>query len=319
MNAICINQFGGPDVLKLEEVSDPQPGRDQVLVKIHAVGVNPVDTYIRAGKYGPRSFPFTPGTDAAGVIEAMGQDVRHLEVGQRVYVYGAVAGTYAEKALCSTSQVHPLPDRLSFDQGAAIGVPFGTAYRALMIRGNAKPSETVLIHGASGGVGTAAVQIAANLGCKVIGTAGSQKGLDLVKKLGADESFDHRSAGYLQQIMDFTEGRGVDVILEMLADKNLDKDLGLLAKHGRVVVIGNRGRIEIDPRQTMVKDSDVRGMSLMHADATELALIHAALGAGFANGTLTPIIARHFPLADAGQAHEAVLQSGAMGKIVLRA
>jgi NADPH2:quinone reductase len=318
MKAIRVNQFGGPEVLKLEELSDPHPGPGQVVVTCKAIGVNPVDTYIRSGKYGPRAFPFTPGSDAAGVIEAVGSDVKSASIGQRVYVYGTLNGAYAEKVLCTVDQVHPLPDRLSFDQGAAIGVPYGTAYRALFIRGNAKPNEIVLIHGASGGVGTAAVQIAVNHGCRVIGTAGTPAGLDLVKKLGASQVLDHRSNSYSEQIMQFTEGKGVDLVIEMLADKNLDKDLGLLAKRGRVVVVGSRGRIEIDPRQTMAKDSDIRGMSLMHADAAELALIFAALDAGFVNSSLTPIVRMSFGLSEAGKAHEAVMEAGSLGKIVLR-
>lgn len=317
MKAIQIRSFGGPEVLKLEEVPDPLVSADQLVVGVKSIGVNPVDTYIRGGIYGPKAFPFTPGTDAAGVIETVGANIKSFNSGQRVYLYGAVNGTYAEKALCDAAQVHPLPDRLSFDQGAAIGVPFGTAYRALFIRGNARPNETVLIHGASGGVGTAAVQLAANIGCRVIGTARTQQGLELVKKLGAIESFDHTSGNHIRQILDFTAGRGVDLIIEFLADKNLDKDLSLLAKRGRVVIVGNRGRIEIDPRQTMAKDSDIRGMSLMHADETELAMIHAALLAGFTNGSLTPVLGKQFPLADAAKAHEAVMEPGAHGKIVL--
>jgi NADPH2:quinone reductase len=319
MKTIRVHQFGEPDVLKLEDAPDPRPAAGQVVVTTSAIGVNPVETYIRAGKYGPRAFPFTPGTDAAGVIESVGTDVTTLKPGQRVYVYGTVNGAYAQKLLCNAEQVHPLADRLSFDQGAAIGVPYGTAYRALFIRGDAKPNELVLIHGASGGVGTAAVQLAVNHGCRVIGTAGTQAGLDLVKRLGAAHTVDHTAANSAEQILTFTAGHGVDLIIELAADKNLDKDLGLLAKRGRVVVVGNRARTEIDARQTMAKDSDIRGMSLMHADTNELALIHAALGAGFTNGTLTPIIQSHFALADAAHAHQAVLQPGSLGKIVLRA
>jgi NADPH2:quinone reductase len=319
MKTIRVHEFGGPEVLKLEELPDPKPAADQLVVRLNSIGVNPVETYVRAGKYGPRAFPYTPGADAAGVVESIGSDIGSVAIGQRVYVIGSITGTYAEKALGTATQVHLLPDRLSFDQGAAIGVPFGTAYRALFIRGNARPNETVLIHGASGGVGTAAVQLAANHGCIVFGTAGTNQGRELVLSLGASEVFDHRSDNCFQQILDRTSGRGVDLIIEFLADKNLDKDLGLLAKRGRVVVVGNRGRTEIDARQTMAKDSDIRGMSLMHADGPELALIHAALAAGFRNGTLTPIVGKKFPLADAGKAHEAVMESGAHGKIVLNA
>jgi len=289
-----------------------------VVVATNAIGVNPVDTYIRAGKYGPKTFPYIPGTDAAGVVEAVGADVRSVKLGQRVYVYGTLDGAYAQKLRCTAEQVYPLADRQSFDQGAAIGVPYGTAYRALFVRGNARPNEIVLIHGASGGVGTAAVQLAVNHGCRVLGTASTQAGRDLVKQLGASEIFDHRSSNYIQQMLDSTGGRGVDLIIEMLADKNLDKDIGLLAKRGRVVVVGSRGRVEIDPRQTMSKDSDIRGMSLMHADTAELAMVHAALGAGFSNGTLTPVVRMHFPLADAAKAHDAVMESGSLGKIVIR-
>jgi NADPH2:quinone reductase len=319
MKSIRVHQFGAPDVLKLEELPDPQPAIDQLVVKLDSIGVNPVETYFRSGKYGPKAFPYTPGTDAAGVVEATGSNVKSVTVGQRVYVISSITGTYAEKALCTPDQVYPLPERLSFDQGAGIGVPFGTAYRALFIRGMARPNEIVLIHGASGGVGTACVQLASNHGCVVFGTAGTAEGLDLVKKLGGSESFNHHSNNYAQQILDRTGGGGVDLIIEFLADKNLDKDLGMLARRGRVVVVGNRGRADIDARQTMAKDSDIRGMSLMHADAAELALIHAALGAGFRNATLTPVVGQHFPLSDAAKAHEATTAGGTLGKIVLRA
>jgi NADPH2:quinone reductase len=317
MKSIRVSEFGSIDVLRLEDLPDPQPAADQVVVRLHAIGVNPVDTYIRAGKYGPRAFPYTPGMDAAGVVSAIGSSVTKVKLQQRVYVYGTLSGAYAEMALCTAAQVHPLPEQLSFEQGAAIGIPFGTAYRALFVRGGAKPGETVLVHGGSGGVGTAAIQLAAGDGCTVFATAGTEEGLQLVKQLGASESFNHRSDNYTKQILDRTAGRGVDLIIEMLADQNLDKDLSLLAKRGRVVIAGNRGRTEIEARQTMAKDSDIRGMSLMNADDAELAMIHAALGAGFGNGSLSPIVGRTFALRDAGKAHDAVLQPGAHGKIIL--
>jgi NADPH2:quinone reductase len=319
MKSIRIHAFGGPEVLKIEELPDPTPSAGQVVVRVKAIGVNPVDTYIRAGKYGPRSFPFTPGTDAAGIVESVGSDVRNFKPGDRVYVYGALDGAYAQLILCSQSQVHPLAEKLTFEQGAAIGVPYGTAYRALFVRGHARPNEIVLIHGASGGVGTAAVQLAVNFGCRVFGTAGNADGVNRVRHEGVEQVFNHHEAGYLDRILSAAGGQGVNLILEMLANVNLEMDLGLLAKAGRVVVIGNRGRVEIDPRQTMAKDSDIRGMSLMHADDAELAMIHAALGAGFENGTLVPVVSRKFKLSEAGQAHEAVMEPGAHGKIVIEA
>ena len=286
-------------------------------MRVRAVGVNPVDTYVREGKYGPKAFPYTPGTDAAGTVESVGDGVTAIVPGDRVYVYLRPDGAAAEHVVCDVAAVHPLPPRLSFAQGAAVGVPYATAYRALFVRGKACPHESVLVHGASGGVGLAVSQLAVNHGCIVIGTAGTEAGLDLVCRQGVALTLNHHTPGYLDRLMAFTDGRGVDVVVEMSTNINLDKDLGLLAGGGRVVVVGSRGRVEIDPRQTMVRDADVRGMSLMNADDDELAMIHAALVAGFTNGTLTPVVAREFPLADAAAAHRAVMQGGAVGKIVL--
>lgn len=317
MKAIRVHQFGEPDVMKLEDVPDPTPGEGQVVVELRAIGINPVETYIRKGIYGPRTFPFTPGSDGAGTIEAVGSGVTRFAVGQRVYVAGSRSGTYAQKAVCDQSQVHPLPDALSFAQGAAVGIPYATAYRALFIRGRAIAGETVLVHGASGAVGTAAVQLAHHAGLTVIGTAGSERGRQLVLDQGADHVLDHTREGYLDAIPNLTGGRGVDVILEMLANVNLGRDLAVLAKRGRVVVIGSRSNVEINPRDTMQRDADIRGMSLANADPAELASIHAALGAGLRNGTLRPILQTELPLSDAPRAHELVLEGNSHGKIVL--
>jgi NADPH2:quinone reductase len=318
VKAIRVHEFGGPKVLRLEEVPTPQPGRGEVLVRIHATGVNPVETYIRAGTYARLpELPYTPGNDGAGVVEHVGSGVTELKPGDRVYTAGALSGTYAEFALCKKEQVHPMPANVSFAQGAAMGTPYATAYRGLLQRAVAEPGETVLVHGASGGVGTAAVQLARAHGLRVFGTAGSDEGLKLVRDQGAHEVFDHSAPEHFEQVMKTTGGRGVDVIVEMLANVNLGEDLTILAKGGRVVIIGSRGRVEIDPRDTMQRDADVRGMILPNTPPTELASIHAALVAGLKNGTLRPVIGKEFPLADAAQAHRAVMEPGAMGKIVL--
>ena len=317
MKAIRVHRFGGPEVLQVEEVADLVPGPKQVRVRLAAVGVNPVDVYIATGNYGQRPLPYTPGSDGAGVIEVIGDDVSGLAVGQRVYTAGTLTGTYAEKALCRPAQVQPLPDRLTFAQGAAIHVPYYTAYYGLLDRAKALPGETILVHGASGGVGLAAVQIAHALGMTVIGTAGSDKGRDAVKASGADHVLDHTQPGYLDELKTLTGGKGPDAILEMLANVNLAKDLSVVAQNGRVVVIGSRGPIEVDPRLTMQRNSNILGMSLMNATDANLAQMHAALGAGFANGTLTPIIAREYSLTDAPAAHKAIMEPGAAGKIVL--
>ncbi|HZO98837.1 MAG TPA: NADPH:quinone reductase [Terriglobia bacterium] len=318
MKAIRVREFGPPEVMKLEEVADLAPGAGQVLVRVKAAGVNPVDTYIRSGTYALKpSLPYTPGMDGAGTVEAVGPGVSGVKPGDRVYIAGSASGTYAELALCEPWQVQPLPERVTFAQGAAVYVAYATAYRALFIRARAQAGETVLVHGASGGVGIAAVQIARAAGLKVIGTGGSEKGRRLVAEQGAHHVLDHRAAGYLDDVMKLTEGRGVDLVLEMLANVNLGKDLTLLARGGRVVVIGSRGTVEIDPRATMSREASILGMTLLNASRQELASIHAAIVAGLENGTLNPVVGKEFSLKDAAAAHHAVMEPGAYGKIVL--
>ncbi|HEX8161319.1 MAG TPA: NADPH:quinone reductase [Pyrinomonadaceae bacterium] len=318
MRAIRVSEFGGPDVMRLEEVPDPQPGEAQVVVRVAAAGVNPVETYMRSGAYARLpELPYTPGSDAAGTVESAGAGVGRFKVGDRVYVAGSLSGTYAERALCGESQVHPLPDRLTFAQGAALGVPYVTAHRALFGRAGARPGESVLVHGASGGVGTAAVQLARAAGMIVFGTGGTEEGRELVAREGAHHVLDHREPGYLDELVRLTEGRGVDVILEMLANVNLDRDLGVLARFGRVVVVGSRGRVEIDPRQAMGRDAAVLGMTAFNISPAEHVSIHAALVVGLEAGTLRPVVGKELPLAEAARAHREVLEPGAYGKIVL--
>ncbi len=317
MKAIRIHNFGGPEVLKLEQLNDPRADAGQIVVRTRAIGVNPVETYIRSGIYGQRQFPFTPGTDAAGVVEAVGDGVKSFKPNDRVYINGSVSGAYAELILCNESQVHVLPKSISFQQGAAIGVPYGTAHRAFYHRGQAQPGETVLVHGATGGVGIAAVQLARAAGLTVIGTGGSEAGRRLVMEEGAHHVLDHHKKDYLQEVLTLTDGKGVNLILEMLANVNLGKDLTVLAKYGRVVVIGSRGAVEINPRDGMGKDADIRAMTLMNATEADLKGIHAHLIAGLANGTLRPVIDKEIPLADAAQAHTEIMQGESHGKIVL--
>lgn len=322
MKAIRLHTFGEPEVMQLEEVPDPHPGPGQVVVRVHAVGVNPVETYIRSGIYPKPPTPYTPGNDGAGVIEAVGPEVSQVAVGARVYMAGSLSGTYAEKALCLAARVHALPPQASYAQGAAINVPYGTAYHALFQRARALPGECVLVHGASGGVGIAAVQLARAAGMTVIGTAGTDRGRKLVLEQGAHHVLDHSTPGYLEQVLSLTSGHGVDVILEMLANVNLGHDLNVLARGGRVAAIGNRGPgnqgpVSINPRAAMSRDAAILGISLGNATEREVGSMHAALVAGLATGTLRPVIGQEFPLAEAAKAHHAVIESRAYGKIVL--
>jgi len=323
MKAIRVHEFGGPAALKLEEVPDPKAGANEVIVRVRAAGVNPVDAYMATGTYVRKPpLPYTPGQDGAGEVASVGADVKGFKPGDRVYICGvgntvAGAGTYAELAACTPSQLHPLAARVSFGQGAALGVPYYTAYRAMFQRGNAKPGETMLVHGATGGVGIACVELGHARGMTVIGSGGTDAGLKIVREHGADAVVNHRSGGYTEEIMKATGGKGVDLIVEMAAHLNLDRDLGLLAKHGRVVVVGNRGKTEIDARQAMGRDAAILGMTLFNVTEPEFVEIHAALIQGLANGTLNPVVGREFPIADAARAHEAVMAPGALGKIVI--
>ncbi len=318
MKAIRVSEYGGPSVLKLEEVPAPQPGATQVLVRNHAVGVNPVDTYLRSNtdNRGPK-LPYTPGSDAAGVVEAVGDAVTRAKKGDRVYVGGTLSGSYAELALCEQTQIHPLPGNASFAQGAAVNVPYATAFHALFHRAHGEAGESVLVHGASGGVGIAAVQLARARGLTVIGTAGTDKGRRMVAEQGAHHVLDHTAPGYLDELLKLTGGQGVDVILEMLANVNLQKDFGAIAMRGRIAVIGNRGTVEINPRLAMNKNAAILGVALFHATPAQLAGIHAALVEGLRNGTLRPVIHQELPLGQAPRAHEAVMENGHHGKVVL--
>ncbi len=321
MKAIRVRQFGDPEVMVVEDVPDLTPGAGQVLVRLHAAGINPVETYIRSGSYPLKpALPYTPGTDGAGIVEAVGSGVTSVLPGTRVYV-----------GHNSAARPAPMPGRprlarpasircrigVSFAQGAALGVPYVTAWRALMERARAKAGETVLVHGASGGVGVAAVQIARAAGLTVIGTAGTDRGRALVLEQGAHHALDHGDAGYRDEIKRLTNGRGVDVVIEMVANVNLNHDLSLIAPHARIVIVGTRGNVEIAPRLIMSQNVTITGLTLWTASDDELRRAYAALSEGLANGTLNPVIGAELPLSDAPKAHRQVLESGAHGKIVL--
>ncbi len=321
MQAIRAHAFGGPDVLQLDELPEPSPGPGQVRVRLHAAGVNPFDTYMLSGTYAIKPpLPYSPGADGAGVVDAVGDGVTGVRPGDRVYTGGTADhkayGAYRQVVICHTGQVHPLPDRLSFAEGAAVNVPCVTAFRALD-RATPRASDTLLVHGASGSVGLAAVQMARAAGLTVIGTAGSDEGLALVLAEGAHHAVDHRDPQHVEKVMGLTGGRGPDVILEMLANVNLDHDLTMLAPRGRVVIVGNRGRIEIDPRKIMGKEAAVHGMAFWNQTEAELQRAYEGVDQALASGALRPVVGLELPLADAAEAHRRVMAPGARGKIVL--
>ncbi|OED40355.1 quinone oxidoreductase [Chromatiales bacterium (ex Bugula neritina AB1)] len=322
MKAIQAHSFGGPEVLQLDNIPDPEPGAGEVLVDIKAAGVNPADTYMLGGAYAiVPDLPYTPGGDAGGIVAAVGEGVGGISVGDRVFVATALGfnmtGCYAEKVVRPASDVVVLPDHVDFTAGAALGVPYATAHYGLFARGGAVAGETVFIHGASGAVGTAAIQLAKRAGMTVIGSGGSERGRQLILDEGADHAVDHTSNNYIEQVRELTNGSGPELILEMLANVNLAADLAVVAKYGRIIVIGNRGEVTINPRMTMMKELDVRGLAMFNARREQMEDIINDLLAGLSDGSLQPIIGRELPLADAGESHRAVMQPGAFGKIVL--
>jgi len=318
MKAIRVTSFGAPEVLTLSDVDTPKPESGQVTVRLHAAGVNPVETYIRSGSYAKLpELPYTPGSDGAGVIEEVGTGVTDFEKGQRVWLSGSISGTYAEVALCAQDHVHPLGEMISFSQGAAIGVAYLTAWRALIQAGRAKPGESVLIHGATGGVGLATLQMARNLGMTVLTTGGSEEGRQLLYDQGADVIMDHHTPDYDKQILEKTHGVGVNLIIEMLANMNLAKDTTMLARFGRIIVIGSRGPVEINARELMIRDAEIRGVLGGNMRPEERTSALAGMQAGFANGTLAPVVDEEIPLSEAARAHESIMSGSHCGKIVL--
>jgi NADPH2:quinone reductase len=318
MKAVVVESFGGPEVLQVRDVPDLVPAHDQVLIRLHATGVNPVDTYIRSGAYGrlPET-PYTPGFDGSGVIQTCGSSVRGLTRGLRVYVSGSLTGTYAEACLCSPTQIHTLPRQATFESGACMGIAYATASYALFHRVKVRRGQTVLIHGATGGVGIAALQLAKRAGLKAFCTYGTETGRLLLIQQGADAVFDHHESGYEDRILAATEGIGVQLILEMLANTNLGRDLPMLAAGGVVCVIGSRGPVQIQPRELMVRDAEIRGILLANASQGVLAQIHGDFFSGLGDGSIKPVVRRTFTLEQSPDAHELQMMRGSAGKLLL--
>jgi len=321
MKGILVEEFGGPEVCKYRtDLPIPEPNDNQIQVKVFAVGVNPLETYIRSGIFAVKpKLPYIPGKDSAGIVTKIGKNVTDFKVGERVYSVESVTGTYCEFTIIEQNRLFKLPDSLSFNEGSAIGVPYYTAYRALFTRANAKPCETCLIHGASGAVGIASIQLAKANGIKVIGTAGTENGLKLVKDQGADYVYNHRQSGYFNKIkQDFPNG--VDIILEMSAHVNLNRDLELLKfKKGRVIVIGCRGAIEIDARLLMAKESTVSAVKLMASDDADYNEASSLIESLMKLNAIKPYIGKVYPLEQASKAqYDVINNSGSMGRLALK-
>jgi len=322
MRAIRVQRFGGPEVLEVDNnVSIPEIKENQVLVRIVYAGVNPVETYIREGQYARLpDLPYTPGSDAAGFVHQVGKNVTSLKVGDRVFVSGTSgnSGSYAEYVVSDATYVFPLHPRLSFAQGAALGVPFFTAYKALIIRAQTKPGEKVLVHGASGAVGNAAVQIARAIGAVVVGTAGTKEGMDVVTNCGAHHVFNHNHKNYDKKMVEHL-GSGFDVIIEHLANINLGQDVQMLREGARVMIVGCRGTVSINPRHLMAPEASIQGVALGSTSPAQWTEMGAAIVAGVEAGWVNPVINKEYNMDQASQVHHDIIHSnGAKGKLVLK-
>lgn len=334
MRAIRVRKLGEPEVLRLESVADVSPRPGEVLVRLRAVGVNPVDGYLRAGIGAHPPLPYTPGTDGAGIVESVGAAAgfpapdagpdqrRPPRAGDRVYIYGSRTGAYAELALCEPQQVFPLPPALSFEEGAALGVPYGTAFRALVQLGGLRPGETVLVHGAGGAVGIAAVQIAADRGARVLATSSTEAGRRQALAQGATHALDHSDPEHLAAIPELTGGRGADLVIEMRSDLNLGADVRLLATGGRVICVGNRGpdnegEVPVNARDLMRREGVIRGVMLPPAGHPAVGALHAELYEPLAEGRFAPVVSRTYPLEQASEAHRRLAEGSTLGKLVL--
>lgn len=322
MKAVQIKEFGGPEVLEIVDVKEPTPKENEVKVKMYATGLNPSENYTISGTYTYNipDLPYVPGYDGAGIIEEVGHNVKNVKVGDRVYLSAFSAkrntGTYAEKMVLDAKNVYHLPDHVSLNEGAALGIPAFTAYRALHQKAHIKAGEFVLIHGASGAVGTMAVQMAKAVGSIVIGTSSTEKGRENILNLGADYAIPHVTEENKAQIMEITKDKGPDVIIEFLANVNLETDSKIIADFGRIVVVGNRGTIEFTPRNLMTNEAIITGMAFTYPEDEDMREIHHGVTALIHSGFLKPLIGRKFTLEEATEAHEHLMGSSGDGRTI---
>ncbi len=322
MKAVQINEFGGREVLKTVSIDEPTPNANEVKIKLYATGLNPNEAYTITGTYAALvpELPYIPGFDGAGVVEELGPEVENLEVGDRVFVSGFTAkhntGTYAEKVVVDTEHVYHLPGQFSMKEGAALGIPLFTAYRALFQRAEIKISDTILIHGASGSVGSLAIQMARAIGAVVIGTSSTKKGRKQIIELGADHALDHISEENREELLELTNNQGPDVIIEMLANKNLETDMQIIAKEGRIVIVGSRDTIEVTPRHLMGNEATVTAVNVARMTSEDKEEALHAIRNFIEQDAIHPLIGKTFTLEEATQAHQSMMEDPGNGRTI---
>lgn len=318
MRAVRYHEHGEPNVLHVDEIDQPTPGPDEVLVKVRAASVNAVDTRFRAGTYGNVSLPAIPGGDAAGVVAEVGDGVEEFAVGDRVFLGGmghGEGGTFAEYATIPQMKVAHLPESVSFEVGGAIPNVSVTAWMAFVEHAGLEPTEYCLIHGGNGGVGHAAVQLGTAMGANVLATAGSEEAREGVCDLGAVAAFDYDSETLTEDIHEETDGEGVDVILDHRLDDYLGLDLTVAAQDARIVTItGGIPAVEDAPLQA--KEPTIKGMGI--ANTPERQPILRRIAPLIERGDLTTVVAETYGFEAVGEAHRAISEGGYVGKLVVR-
>ena len=317
MNAVRYHEHGGADVLRVDEVERPAPDADEVLVEMRAASVNPVDVMLRSGEYGEIPLPSVPGGDGAGVVSAAGADVEAFEVGDRVFASGmdrAEGGTFAEYAAVPETKLARLPEDIPFEEGAAVANVGATAWTALVEVAGVRPGDRVLVHGGAGGVGHAAVQVAASAGADVVATAGSADARDRLRDLGATAVLDYESDSLAEDVLAATGDEGVETVLDHRLEEYLDLDFRVLAEGGEVVAL--MGHVpgtsdvpfyekELTVRALRMDNHPVRGPTLER-------LVRL-----MERDDLTAVVADTYDLDEAARAHRDLLAGGYVGKLVV--
>jgi NADPH2:quinone reductase len=322
MKAVRIHEYGGPEALVYEDVDTPSPGPGQVLVSVRAAAVNPIDVAVRRNLFPtPKQPPKTLGSDGAGVVEAVGPDVEGVTAGDEVFFTGlgiGSEGSYAEYALIAPVQAVRKPAGTSFEEAASLGLAFSTAWYALVNRPGLAAGETVLVQGAAGGVGSAAVQLAHARGARVLATVGNAADATRVVELGADETIDRTAVDVAAEVKRLTDDRGVDVVLELVLSANLDADLGMIVTGGRIVAIGTgpEPTVTIPSGRAIAVDAAILFASSGNAGRAGTAEVLTEVAQLVEQGKLRPVVGRVFALSQAREAHE-LLEGHHFGKIVL--
>ncbi|MEC9347624.1 MAG: NADPH:quinone oxidoreductase family protein [Pseudomonadota bacterium] len=322
MKAMVCREWCGPDDLVYEDIPTPVPGKGEVLIDVHCAGVNFPDLLLIAGKYQFKPpFPFSPGMEVAGVVAAVGEGVTLFKAGDRVMATCGDGG-FAEAVTAPERKVFHLPDGVSFEQGAGFPVTYGTTYHGLKDRGNLKPGDVLLVHGASGGVGLNAVELGKLMGATVIGTVGSDAKMDIVKQYGADHVFNYSTQSIRETVKELTGGKGADVIYDPVGGDAFDESLRCIAWDGRLLVIGfASGRIpEAKANLVLLKQCQIVGVfwgAWTERNPDETRRQFDQLLAWTAEGRLKPHVSLRYPLTEAPEAMKALAARKATGKVIV--